>query len=73
VRSAALALATEIAESAPLAVMGVRETMRRGLAEAYEAATEREFSEQAWQRQTEDYQEGIAAMKDRRKPRFTGR
>ena len=72
VRAAALSLATEIAESAPLAVVSVRETMRRGLAEAYEAATEREFSEQAWQRQTEDYVEGIAAMKDRRKPKFTG-
>ena len=72
VRSAALAMAHEIAEAAPLAVMGVRETMRRGLAEAYERATEREFSEQAWQRQTADYQEGVAAMKDRRPPRFTG-
>ena len=72
VRSAAHALASEIAQSAPLAVMGVRQTMRRGLADAYEAATEREFTEQAWQRQTTDYQEGVAAMKDRRLPNFTG-
>ena len=72
VRTAALTLAAEIAESAPLAVMGVRETMRRGLVEAYERATEREFTEQAWQRQTSDYQEGVAAMKDRRPAQFTG-
>jgi len=69
----AQALAAEIATSAPRAVMSVRETLRRGLADAYEAATEREFSEQAWQRDSEDYREGVLAMKERRPPRFTGR
>ncbi|WP_158742637.1 enoyl-CoA hydratase/isomerase family protein [Acidisphaera sp. L21] len=72
VRATAMALAAEIATNAPLAVMGVRQTLRRGLADAYEAATEREFTEQAWQRQTADYVEGVAAMKDRRTPNFTG-
>ena len=52
--------------------MSVRETLRRGLAEAFVAATEREFAEQAWQRDTPDYAEGILAMKERRTPRFTG-
>src|SRR5690606_13245125 len=37
VRSAAEALATEIAQSGPLAVVATRETLRRGLADAVEA------------------------------------
>ncbi|MCK8786672.1 enoyl-CoA hydratase/isomerase family protein [Roseomonas sp. NAR14] len=72
VRAAAAALAHEIAGSAPLAVQGVRETLRRGLADEYERATEREFEQQAWQRQTEDYREGVRAMAERREPVFKG-
>src|SRR5690349_13167376 len=49
VRSAAQELATEIAQSGPLAVVSTRETLRRGLADAVEAATERELVEQEWQ------------------------
>ena len=73
VRARAQALATEIAQSAPLAVMSTRETMRRGLAEAVEAATERELVEQDWQRKTKDFKEGVAASNDRRLPNFAGR
>jgi enoyl-CoA hydratase/carnithine racemase len=73
VRSAALALATEIAQSAPLAVMSARETMRRGLVDAIDASTERELVEQTWQRATEDFAEGIKAMAERRLPQFNGR
>lgn len=72
VLSAARALAAEIAGSAPLAVMSVRETLRRDLPLAFEAATEREFSEQEWQRRSADYNEGVLAMKERRPPAFTG-
>ena len=72
VLTAALALAAEIAVNAPQAVMSVRETLRRGLADTYEAATEREASEQAWQRQTADYTEGVLATRERRLPRFAG-
>ncbi|MGH7029470.1 MAG: enoyl-CoA hydratase/isomerase family protein, partial [Stellaceae bacterium] len=61
VRSAAQALALEIAQSAPLAILSTRETMRRGLADAVEAATERELVEQDWLRRTEDFQEGVKA------------
>jgi len=73
VRKAAEALALEIAQSAPLAVMSTRETMRRGLADAIEAATERELVEQEWLRRTADFKEGVAAMADRRLPDFVGR
>ena len=73
VRSAAQALALEIAQSAPLAVMSTRETVRRGLCDAIEAATERELVEQNWLRRTEDFQEGIKAMAERRLPDFRGR
>lgn len=73
VRDAAIALAREIAESAPLAVTSTRHTVRRGLADAVDAATEREFVEQDWLRRTADFQEGIKAMAERRLPRFEGR
>jgi enoyl-CoA hydratase/carnithine racemase len=73
VRSAAQQLALEIAQSAPLAVMATRETVRRGLCDAIEAATERELVEQDWLRRTEDFKEGVKAMADRRLPNFQGR
>jgi enoyl-CoA hydratase/carnithine racemase len=73
VRSAATALATEIAESAPLAVQSTRETVRRGFADAAERATERELTEQEWTRKTVDFKEGVKAWGERRLPRFEGR
>ena len=73
VRSAAQALALEIAQSSPLAVLATRETVRRGLVDQIEAATERELVEQDWLRRTEDFQEGIKAYADRRLPDFKGR
>jgi enoyl-CoA hydratase/carnithine racemase len=73
VRSAATALAKEIAESAPLAVQSTRETMRRGFADAAERATERELVEQEWSRKTADFKEGVKAWGERRLPNFEGR
>ena len=73
VRKAATELATEIAQSAPLAIVATRETLRRGLAEAFGAATEREFEEQDWLRKTADFKEGTKAMAERRLPNFQAR
>src|SRR5262249_28878657 len=72
-RSASQALAVEIAETSPLAVLATRETVRRGLVDEIEAATERELVEQDWLRRTEDFQEGIKAYAERRLPNFRGR
>ena len=73
VRKAAIALATEIAEGAPLAVQSTRETMRRGFADAAEAATERELTEQDWTRKTEDFKEGIKSYAEKRPGNWKGR
>ncbi len=73
VRSKAVEIATEIAQSAPLAIIATRETLRRGLAEAVAAATEREYEEQDWLRGTADFKEGTKAMGERRLPDFQAR
>jgi 2-(1,2-epoxy-1,2-dihydrophenyl)acetyl-CoA isomerase len=66
-------LAAEIAGSAPLAVVSIKETLRGHLPEEVRAATVREAAEQAWLRGTEDFAEGVAATAERRTPSFTGR
>ncbi len=71
VREKAVAVAAEIAEAAPLAIVATRETLRRGLAEAVAQATEREYEEQDWLRKTNDFREGTKAMAERRTPNFT--
>ena len=71
--AAALNLAEEIAEAAPLAILSIRETLRRGLVDAVERATERELVEQEWQRRTADFKEGVAATNERRSAKFFGR
>ena len=72
-RTAAVALATEIAENAPLAVVSVRATMRHGLADSIAAATEHELKEQQWLRGTQDSDEGIRAVSERRPGDFQGK
>jgi enoyl-CoA hydratase/carnithine racemase len=73
VRAAAMRLAREIAEAAPLAVMSIRQTLRRGVLDRIEAATERELVEQNWLKLTEDFVEGRAAVDARRTADFRGR
>ncbi len=73
VRSAAQAFARELAASAPLAVVSVRETLRMGLADRVRAATDRELQEQNWLMRTEDAKEGIKATAERRPANFAGK
>jgi enoyl-CoA hydratase/carnithine racemase len=72
VRETALALAQEIAESAPMAVMSTRATLRSGLVDSIRLAVARESEEQSAHFQTQDFKEGVAAMSERRKPAFRG-
>lgn len=71
-RSTARRKAVEIAQSAPLAIRSIRETMRRPLAEAVHGALSRERIEQERLQKTRDWQEGISAMSERRLPNFIG-
>jgi enoyl-CoA hydratase/carnithine racemase len=73
VRNAAVAMAEDIAGSGPLALVSTRATMRRGLVDAFETATERELTEQDWMSRTADFKEGTKAMGERRPPVFTGK
>ena len=69
-RAAALKLAVEIAQSAPIAVVSTRRTLRRGLADAVAAIVDHELSEQQRHFETEDFKEGVKAMAERRLPVF---
>ncbi len=73
IRAAALELAHEIAENAPLGVMSTRATMRAGLAEAVSKQTDHELAEQNWLRGTEDHKEGVRAVAERRPGVFHAR
>jgi enoyl-CoA hydratase/carnithine racemase len=72
-KSASLELATEIARSAPIAVVLTRRTLRRGLADRIAEAIRHELAEQERLLQTEDFAEGVKAMNERRLPIFVGR
>ena len=71
-KSAALRLANEIAENAPLAVQSTRATLRAGLAQKVKAQTDHEFSEQTALRKTADFAEGVKAVAERRPGKFIG-
>ncbi len=70
---AAHAFAARIAAAAPLAVREIRATLRGDLADRFIAATAHEAEKQLELRATEDFQEGVAATKERRLARFRGR
>ena len=70
---AAQALAAEIAGCAPLAVRGLKRALSRSLDATLEDQLSFEASEQAICFESEDVHEGIAAVKEKRQPRFHGR
>jgi enoyl-CoA hydratase/carnithine racemase len=70
VKERALALARDIAISAPLAVEATRETLRLGLADRVVEANKRELAIQLGHFRTADFREGVAAMAERRLPVF---
>ena len=72
VRAAAIALATELAASSPLALQDMRATLRTGLGAQVRSALEREHACQSVHSQTADFREGVLAMSERRSPVFTG-
>lgn len=72
VRDAALALAGEISENAPLAVVSVRATLRDGIAAAVKAQTDHEHLEQVRLSATSDHKEGVKSVAQRRPGNFTG-
>jgi enoyl-CoA hydratase/carnithine racemase len=72
-RPAAVALAQEIAASAPLALVGIRATMRRDLLAAATATLDLEALAQASLLETADFAEGISAAIEKRPPEFKAR
>lgn len=72
-RAAALRLAREIAENAPLAVVSTRKTLRAKLAADVRAQTFIEHEQQSLLRATEDFQEGVRSVAERRPGNFVGR
>jgi len=72
VRARALALAAEIAVSAPLAVQSTRATLRQGLADEIARVNRHERELQRLHFASADFKEGVVAMGERREPRFQG-
>ena len=72
-RADAYALAAELAEGAPLAIISTRATLRDKLADTVEAQTRHELREQTWLMKTEDHREGVKAVAERRPGRFAGK
>ena len=69
----AQATAAEIAENAPLAVRAVKQALRRSESSSIEDQLQFEASEQAKHFESQDAQEGIAAVREKRDPSFEGR
>jgi len=71
-REAAIALAAEIGESAPLAIQAARRTARAALADAISERVKHEAAEQMRLYATKDFAEGARAVQERRPGNFVG-
>lgn len=65
-------LAREVAEAAPIAVRLMKKAIYRGIASEPFATLEYESHNMARTRETQDYQEGVRALLEKRSPKFTG-
>jgi enoyl-CoA hydratase/carnithine racemase len=67
------ALASELAEKAPLALRTLKMVLNRGADAPLDTALELERKAYAWLRSTHDYEEGVRSFLDKRPPKYQGR
>ena len=72
-RPRALELAGELAALPPLAYAAIKEALHRGLETSMDAEWSANVARQAVLLSTQDFVEGLSAVKERRKPAFNGR
>ena len=70
---AGLAKAHELAALPPTAYASAKQAMQRGLESSMEAEWQANVATQAVLISSEDFREGLAAVTEKRAPRFTGR